>query len=49
MLEPGDFGIGRALDGLAKTIEVVDKLEEVLDYAQQAINRRLEYEGPDAW
>ena len=49
VLEPGDFGIGRALGGLAKTFEVAGKLEEALDYAQQALNHRLEHEGPDAW
>ena len=49
MFEPGDFGIGRALGGLAKTFVVAGKLEEALDYAQQALKHRLEYEGPDAW
>ena len=49
VLEPGDFQIGRALGGLAKTLELASKLEEALDYRQQALNHRLANEGPDAW
>lgn len=45
VLEPGDFDIGRALGGLAKTLEEAGKLEQALEYAQQCLNHRLEYEG----
>ena len=45
VLEPGDFDIGRALGGLAKTLEAAGKLDAALDYAQQCLNHRLEYEG----
>jgi hypothetical protein len=47
--EPGDFEICRALGGLAKTLEAAGKLEEALDNAQQCLNHRLEYEGPDSF
>jgi tetratricopeptide (TPR) repeat protein len=49
MLEPEDFQIGRALVGLAKTLEEACKLEEALTYWQQALEHRLTHEGPDAW
>ena len=49
VLEPGEFSIGRALGGLAKTLEDAQKLDEALDYAQQAFNHRLQYEGSDNW
>ena len=49
MLKPGDFDIGRALGGLAKTLEAAGKLEEALNYAQQALNHHLEHQGPDDW
>jgi len=47
VLEPEDFDIGRALGGLAKTLEAASKLEEALDYAQQAFDHHLEHQGPD--
>ena len=49
VLKPGDFDIGRALGGLAKTLEAEDKLEEALNYAQLCLTHRLEYQGPDDW
>ena len=49
MLEPGDFGIGRALGGLAKTLEEAGKLEEAATYRLKALDHRLEHEGPDDW
>ena len=49
VLDPSDFDIGRALGGLAKTLEVAGKLEESLEFAQQALEHRFENEGPDAW
>ncbi|MEB3307904.1 MAG: tetratricopeptide repeat protein [Cyanobacteriota bacterium] len=49
VLEPNDFGIGRALGGLAKTLEEASKLDEARVYAQQALVHRLDHEGPDAW
>ena len=49
VLEPSDFGIGRALGGLAKTLEGAGKLDEALVYAQQALDHRLEHQGPDDW
>ena len=48
VLEPSDLGIGRALGGLAKTLEKAGKLEEASVYAQQALDHRLEHEGPAA-
>jgi nephrocystin-3 len=48
-LESADYGIGRALGGLAKTLEDAQKLDEALVYAQQAFNHRLQYEGSDNW
>ena len=49
VLEPSDFGIGRALGGLAKTVEEAGKLGEALAFAQQALDHRFQHEGPDAW
>jgi tetratricopeptide (TPR) repeat protein len=49
VLEPGDFQTGRALGGLAKTLDLAGKLDEALDYGQQALAHRQTYEGPDAW
>ena len=49
VLDPADFQIGRALGGLAKTLEMAGKLEEALDYSQQALDHREAHEGPDAW
>jgi tetratricopeptide (TPR) repeat protein len=49
VLEPGDFDIGRALGGLAKTLEKAGKLEDAATYRQQALAHRLEHEGTDAW
>ena len=49
VLEPGDFQIGRALGGLAKTFEDAGKLEEAAAYRLKALDHRLEHEGPDAW
>jgi nephrocystin-3 len=49
VLEPEDFQIGRALGGLAKTLELAGKFEEALHFSQQALNHRLSYEGSDAW
>ena len=48
VLEPEDFQIGRALGGLAKSLEEAGKLEEAFDYSQQALDHRLAHEGPDA-
>ena len=48
-LAAGDFQIGRVLAGLSKTLEQAGKLDEALDYAQQCLNHRLEYEGPDSF
>ena len=45
MLKPEDFQIGRALGGLAKTLELAGKLEEALSYRQQALEHRLAREG----
>ena len=49
MLEPSDSGIGRALGGLAKTLEKAGKLEEAAVYRLKALDHRLAHEGPDAW
>jgi len=49
VLVPEDFDIGRALGGLAKTLEAAGKLEEALNYSQQCLAHRLEYQGPDDW
>lgn len=49
VLEPDDFGIGLAFSGLSKTLEKAGRLNEALDFAQQAEAHRLKYEGPDAW
>jgi nephrocystin-3 len=49
VLEPEDFQIGRALGGLAKTLEAAGKLEEALTYSQRTLDHRLTNEGPDAW
>ncbi len=48
VLEPGDFKIGRVLGILAKTLKEAGKLEQALDYGQQALDHCLTYEGPDA-
>ena len=49
VLDPSDFQIGRALGGLSKTLELAEKLEEALSFAQQALDHRFKHEGPDAW
>lgn len=49
VLDPENFQIGRAVGGLAKTLEDAGKLEEALTYSQQALDHRLAHEGPDAW
>ena len=49
VLEAHDFEIGRALGGLAITLERADKIKEATVFAQQALDHRLEHEGPDAW
>jgi tetratricopeptide (TPR) repeat protein len=49
VLEPGNFKVGSALAGLAKTLEAAGKLEEALIYAQQALDYSLVYEGQDSW
>jgi tetratricopeptide (TPR) repeat protein len=49
VLDPSDFGIGRALGGLAKTLELVGKLKDAAVYGQQALDHRLKHEGSDAW
>jgi tetratricopeptide (TPR) repeat protein len=49
VLDQGDFQIGRALCGLAKTLERAGNLEEALYFSQQSLNHRLSHEGPDAW
>ena len=48
-LDPSHLGITRALGGLAKTLAKADRLEEAVALAQQALDHRLEHEGPDAW
>ena len=48
VLEQEDFQIGRALGGLAKTLELAGKLDEALDYSRQALTHRQAHEGPDA-
>lgn len=48
-MDSKDFQIGRALGGLSKTLEAAGKLEDALDYAQQCLVHRLEYEGTDSW
>lgn len=48
VLEPSDFSIGRALGGLAKTLEVAGNLKEAAAFAQQAFDHRLAHEGPDS-
>ncbi|MCX5969034.1 MAG: tetratricopeptide repeat protein [Cyanobacteria bacterium] len=47
-LRPGDLHHCRGRE-LAKTLEGAGKLEEALDYSQQCLNHRLEYEGPDSF
>lgn len=49
VLEPDDFDIGRALGGLAKTLEEACKLDEAADYARQCLEHRTVHEGPEAW
>jgi len=49
VLEAEDFDIGRALGGLAKTLEAAGKLEEAFKYSQQAFNHHLEHQGTDNW
>jgi tetratricopeptide (TPR) repeat protein len=49
LLEPDDFQIGRALGGLAKTLEAAGKLEEGVTYGQLALDHRHRYEGDKAW
>jgi len=49
VLELNDFGFGRTLGGLAKTLEKAGKLEEAVVYGQQAYDHRFEHEGPNAW
>lgn len=49
VLVPEDFDIGRALGGLAKTLEIAGKLEEALKAYKQAHDHHLEYRGPDDW
>ena len=48
-LEPGDFLIGKALRGIAMTMEAAGNLEEALIYSQQALEHRQAHEGPDSW
>ena len=43
------FDIGRALGGLAKTMEAAGKLEEALKVYKQCLDHRLQYEGPDSF
>ena len=49
VLQPGDFLIGGALGGMAKTLEAAGKLEEALTYSQQALDHRQAHEGPNSW
>jgi len=49
ILEPSDFGIGRAFGGLAQTLELAGRLEDAAAYRQQALEHRIKHEGPDAW
>jgi len=49
VLEPKDFGIGRALGGLAKTLENAGKLEEAAACRQKSLDHRVTYEGSDSW
>ncbi|MCP9880424.1 tetratricopeptide repeat protein, partial [Cyanobium sp. A1C-AMD] len=48
VLKPSDFVIGRALGGLAKTLEEAGRLEEAAAIAQQTLDHRHEHEGPDS-
>ena len=49
VLEEDDFEIGRALGGLARTLEEAGKLEDAVAFAHQALDHRHAHEGPDAW
>ena len=49
ILEPSDFGIGRAFGGLAQTLELAGRLEDAAAYRKQALEHRIKHEGPDAW
>jgi Flp pilus assembly protein TadD len=49
VLQPDDAEIGRALGGLAKTLELAGSLEKALTCRQQALDHRQTNEGPDAW
>ncbi len=49
VLEPDDFKIGRALGGLAKTLEAAGKLQEATTYYQLALEHRHRCEGDNAW
>ena len=40
---------GLSLGGLAQTLELAGKLEQALEFRQQALDHRLAHEGPDAW
>jgi hypothetical protein len=40
---------GQTILSATKTLEAAGKLEEALDNAQQCLNHRLEYEGPDSF
>jgi len=47
VLEESDFQIGRALAGLAATLELANQLDEALVHRQAALAHRIEHEGPD--
>lgn len=49
LLESEDIAIGRALAGLAKTLEAAGKLEEAATYARQCLAYLTAYEGPDSF
>jgi tetratricopeptide (TPR) repeat protein len=46
-LRPEDIQIGRALGGLAITLELTGKLDEALQHRQASLEHRLEHRGVD--
>lgn len=49
VLESSDSGIGRALAGLAKTLEAANKLAEAAGFARQCLDHRIAHEGHDSF
>jgi tetratricopeptide (TPR) repeat protein len=47
--EPDDLMVGSVLCGLARTLAMAGKLEEALDFRQQALGHSINHEGPDSW